>query len=186
MNSLPFLILLVVVSGILAVLLIPVSLRFDSRQKRISVEWLRFSVTRRLVRKKRKVPKERSERETKRTIKAIGRFFLSDRDLFLELCAAAYRFVIDLLRSVSVRKLEVNLSTTDPMWNGVISGVLANVHLENVSLAANFQTENHIKGWLQLYPYKLLKVSTGLLFRLPYRRMIRTLLFTKENQQREE
>jgi hypothetical protein len=180
LSSLLCIILLALLSGILIFLMIPVSLGFDSVQKCLTVRWLRFSVTKRLGEEKPRGLKEKPKRKKKRVVKAIGRLLLRDRYLFLKLLHEGYRSVIDILRSVSIRELEANLSTPDPMWNGVLWGVFANIHFENVTLATNFQNINYVRGRLQFYPYRIVRVAAGLLVRLPYRRIIRTALTIKK------
>ncbi len=169
MGALSYIILLTLTVAILGFLLIPVSLRFDSTEKSLTVRWMSLSVTKTLGREKPRRPKEK-----KWTLKAFGRGLLKDRYLFAELLQKGYRTVIDLVRSVSIREMEATFSTPDPLWNGVLWGVFANIHLENVSLSMNFQNINSVRGWLQFHPYRIIKVAVGLLIRLPYLRIIRT------------
>lgn len=180
MGALPYIIPLTISMGILVFLLIPVSLRFDSTKKYLSVRWMSLSVTKRLGSKKPKRLKVKPEKEKKPNIKAIWRLLLKDRYLIFELFQKGYRSVIDMLQSVSIREMEANFSTPDPMWNGVFCGIFANIHLENVNLSMNFQNINYVRGCLQFYPYKVVKVAAGLLVRLPYRRIIRTALYVKK------
>jgi len=139
-----------------------------------------LSVEKRLSRKKPRRSVEKPERKKKRNIKAIGLRLAKDRDLILELFQKGYRSMIDVLRSVSNQEIEATFSTPDPMWNGVLYGILTNIHFENVNLSMNFQNINYIRGCLQFHPYKIVKVSLGLLIRLPYRRIIRTALYIKK------
>lgn len=178
MEVLFYIVLLVLFMGILASLMIPVSVRFDSTEKYFNVDWMSLSLTRLLRRKGPRRPREKPEK--KRHIIAIGRFLLRDRNLGLEIFQRGYRSVTEMVQSVSIREMEANLSTPDPMWNGVLSGVFANIELENVSLSTNFQNINSVKGRLQVYPYKIIKVVTGFLVRLPYRRIIKAALHTKK------
>ncbi len=166
--------------GILAFPLAPISLRFDSTQKYLSVGWMGLSVEKKLGRKKPRRPVEKPEREKKRNIKAIGLRLAKDSDLILELFQKGYRSMIDILRSASIQEIEATFSTPDPMWNGVLYGILTNMHFQNVNLSMNFQNINYVRGYLQFYPYKTVKVAAGLLIRLPYRRIIRTALYIRK------
>jgi len=173
-----YIVLLVLFMGILAALMIPVAVRFDSTEKYVDVEWMSLSLTRLLRRKGPRRPREKPKK--KRHITVILRFLLRDRYLALEFFQRGYGSVTEMVQSVSIREMEANLSTPDPMWNGVLSGVFANIDLENVSLSTNFENINSFKGRLQVYPYKIIKVVTGFLIRLPYRRVIKAALSTKK------
>jgi len=179
--------LLAISLGILIALLVPVSLRFDSTERYLKLGWLGLSVTKDLGRKKPRTPREKPEKERKRTIKVIiGRCLLKDRDLCLELFQKGYRSARDMVKAVSIRELDVSFSTPDPMWNGVLCGIFANIHLENVTLGANFQNLNQVRGWLRFYPYKVIQVAAVLMIRLPYRRIIRTALYIRRHERKEE
>ena len=181
MGALPYIILLAISLGILVFLLTPVSLRFDSTQKYLNVEWMGLSITKSIGRKKPGRPKEKAEKEKKGKIKALGLRLLRDRGLIFELLQKGYRSMIDLLQSVSIREIEATFSTPDPVWNGVLYGIFTNIHFENVNLSMNFQNINYVRVWGQFYSYKIVKVGAGLLIRLPYRRIIRTALYTKKH-----
>ena len=181
MGALPYMISLAISLGILVFFVAPVSLRFDSTQKYLIIGWMGLSLTKSLDGKKQRRPKEKPEKEKKGKIKAIGLRFLKDRDLIVELLQKGYRSMIDLLRSVSIWEIDATFSTPDHMLNGVLYGVLINIHFENVNLMMNFQNINYVRGWVQFYPYKIVKVGAGLLTRLPYRRIIRTALYTKKH-----
>lgn len=180
MGALPCIILLTIFLGILVIFLIPVSLGFDSRQQNFTVRWMNLSITKRLEKKGPRRPEEKPQREKKRFIKTIGVRLLKDRVLFFELLQKGYHSMIDVLRSVCIREVEATFSTPDPLWNGVFYGILNNIHSKNVSLTMNFQNINYVKGWLQFHPYKIVKVVAGLLVRLPYRRIVKTVFFAKK------
>lgn len=179
MGVLPCIIVLAIFLGILVILLTPVSLGFDSTQQNLTVRWMNLSITKRLEKKRPRRPEEKPQREKKRFIKTVGLRLLKDRGLFLELFHKGCHSMIDVLRSVCIREVEATFSTPDPLWNGVFYGILNNIHLKNVSLTMNFQNINYVRGWLQIHPYKIVKVVAGLLIRLPYRRIIKIVFFAK-------
>ena len=173
---LPYLIALTIFLGIVGLLLAPVSLKFDSALRSLQVRWMGLSISMRLAGKKPRKLKERPQRDRKHRIGAIGATLFKDRDVIFELLQRGYHLVIDVVRSLSIRELQANFSTSDPMWNGVLYGIFSGIHFDNVDLSVNFQNINSVKGWFQLYPYKLIKVAAGVLIRLPYRRIVRAAL----------
>lgn len=185
MELLFFITLVAIFLGILTLLLLPVSVRFDSRGRFFNVEWAGFSFTREFGRKKPKRPEEKPKKRGARALKAVGQVLLRDRYLLLKLSQEGYRLTVDILRSFSIREFEANVSTPDPAWNGVLWGIFSSINLKNVTLRVNFQNTNHVKGWLQFYPYKVLGVISRLLIRLPYRRMIRAILSSKRKHRKE-
>lgn len=197
MEALFYAIVVAVFLGLLAILLFPISLRFDSTREQFRVAWLGLSFTKKLSSKKLLGPIAKREKEEepptakgetqkkkKHRIKAIGRFLLHDRYLILELLRKGYRPLINVLHAVSLRELEASFSTPDPMWNGVLFGVFSNIHLDNVRLSANFTNINYVRGRMQLYPYQIVKMTTSLMIRLPYRRIIKTFLYIKKSRKR--
>lgn len=182
MSVLPYVVLLGISVGILALLLIPISFRLDSSQRSLTVGWMGLSVTRRLGRKKARRPEEKPEKKKRRTIKAIGRLLLKDKYLILELLQKLYRPLLCMLRSASIREIEAKFSTPDPLWNGVLYGIIANIHHKNVKLSVNFQNINYLRGCFQIYPYRVVNAVTGLLIRLPYRRISRAVLSVKKQE----
>jgi hypothetical protein len=180
--ALPYGIILAIIAAILVFLLIPVSLRFDSTHKHLTVTWMGLSLTKRLGKEKPRPAKETPEKEKKRTIKAIGKRLLKDKHLTFELLQKAYGTAIDMLRSVSVRKMEATFSTPDPLWNGMLWGIFSNIHLENVDLSVNFQDVNDMQACLEIYPYRIVNIAAGLLIRLPYRRIIRAAWYFKKDR----
>ena len=172
--------------GLLVLLMVPIKLRFDSRQRRLTVHWMGLSATRRLGGKKPRVTEEKGEREKRRIIKTVGRLFLKDKYLIFELLLRVYRPFVYLLRSVSVRELDASFSTPDPMWNGVLFGIANNVHHKNVRLSVNFQGINYLRGCFEIRPYRLLHATISMLVRLPYRRIIRNILGMRKNERKEE
>jgi hypothetical protein len=185
MELLIFVIPITILLGIAILLLLPVSLRFDSRGGFLKVEWAGVPFTREFGRKKPRRPEEKPKKGGARALKAFGQVLLRDRYLLLKLSQEGYRLTVDVLRSFSIRELEANVSTPDPAWNGVLWGIFSSINLKNVTLTVNFQNINHVKGWLQFYPYKVLGVISGLLVRLPYRRIIRAILSSKRKHRKE-
>lgn len=186
MGWLLYVIVAAIFLGILVSFPIPVSLRFDSSENYIKLEWLGFSITKKLERKKPRRPKEKLKKEEKPVIKAIGRLLVVDRYLLFDLLQKGYHLAIDVLHSVSVRELEADFSTPDPMWNGVLSGIFANTRFKNATLTTNFQNINHVRGWLQFHPQRVVRVVAGLVICLPYGRIIRTVLYIKRQKRKEE
>jgi len=183
--------------GIAALLSIPVSLRFDSTQRSLHVGWMGLSFTKSLARKRlepskevpvtrkeTEKPKEKPKKTKKGKISVAGKLLLKERELTIELFQRGYRPILDLFRSVSIREMEASISTPDPMWNGVLAGIFASVPLKDVKLSANFQNVNYVRGSLQVHPYRVVKIAAGLLIRLPYRRIIKTLLSIKKSTER--
>ncbi len=99
--------------------------------------------------------------------------FWQKRDLVWELLNRLGRFVLEVLRTLSFRDSEATVSLPDPMWNGVLYGVLTNIHLENVDLSVNFEQRNYAKIWVTVYPYRLALQLADLLIRLPLLNIIR-------------
>jgi hypothetical protein len=183
---LSYMVVLAILIGVLVLLMAPIKLRFDSRQKRLTFHWMGLSATRKLRREKLGETQEEGEREKGRIIKTVGRLFLKDRYLTLELLLKAYRPFVYLLRSVSVRELEASFSTPDPMWNGVLFGIVNNIHHKNARLSVNFQGINYLRGCLEIRPYRLLHATISMLVHLPYRRIIRTILGIRKTERKEE
>lgn len=175
-----YMIFLALILAIMGFLFAPVSLTFDLTQKYLKVEWMSLSITKRLEKKKGRGPKEKPEKEGKWNIKTIGLLLVKDRELVFDLFQKGYRSAKDMLRSVSIREIEGTLSTPDPMCNGVLCGIFSNIHLKNVRVSVNFQDINYVRGRLQFYPYKVLKVAGSLTVRLPYRRILRAVLSNKK------
>ncbi len=197
MGPLFYIILLAILLGIAALLLIPVSLRFDSTQRSLHVGWMGLSFTKSLarkrlkpakevpvIRKETKKPKEKPEETKKGRISVAGKLLLKERELMIELLQRGYRSILDLFRSFSIREMEASVSTPDPMWNGVLAGIFASVSLEDVKLSANFQNINYVRGWLLFRPYRVAIAAAGLFIRLPYRHIIKTLLSIKKSTKR--
>lgn len=175
-----------ILMGVLAVLLIPVSVRFDSSQKSLTVVWMGLSWSKRLSREKLRRPGQRPEKEKWLTPGRVFRCMLKDGHLALELLQKLHRPLMHLLRSVSIRKIEASFSTPDPMWNGVLYGVIANIHRENVKLSVNFQEINYLRACLQVQPYRVLNTAIALVLRLPCRRIIRAIVDIKKEERKEE
>jgi len=165
--------------GILALLLVPVSLRFDSREKQLIVRWLGFSIKKKYVPEKPGKPGEEVPRRGW-LFRTMGQLIMEDRTLACDMVPRLFRSVVSVIRSVSVRDMEATFSVPDPMWNGLLHGVLANMSTKNAHLSMNFENVNYIRGSIHFYPYRVLREVAGLLIRLPYRRMIRGALSRKK------
>ena len=77
------------------------------------------------------------------------------------------------VRTLSFRDSEVSFSLPDPMWNGMLYGILTNIQLQNVSLSVNFEQRNYAKLWVTAYPYRVAWKLAALLIRLPYLNLLR-------------
>ncbi|NIO05493.1 MAG: hypothetical protein GTN74_13025 [Proteobacteria bacterium] len=197
MGPLFYIILPATFVGLAIPFVIPISLRFDSTQRFFGVRWMGISFTKILARKRLKPPKEvpvirekigkpkeKPEKKKREKIRAGGELLLKERELTFELLQKGYRSILDLVRSVSIRELEGSFSTSDPMWNGVLAGMLTHIHVKNVNLSANFQNVNYVRGSLQVRPYRLVKIAAGLLIHLPCRKIIKTLLSIRSSSER--
>ncbi|MCX5888287.1 MAG: hypothetical protein NTY36_02410 [Deltaproteobacteria bacterium] len=156
----------------IVILAVPISLGYDSVEKWFQVRWLGLNLTTRLGREK---PGKIRKKTTKKKNygRAIMARFWQKRDLVWELLNRLGRFVLEVLRTLSFRDSEATVSLPDPMWNGVLYGVLTNIHLENVDLSVNFEQRNYAKIWVTVYPYRLALQLAGLLLRLPLLNIIR-------------
>ena len=166
-------------AGILALLLAPVSLRFDSRENQLMIRWLGFSLTKKQLRGKPRKPEEKVGRRGW-VARTMRRLLLEDKTFTLKMVHRLFRPAVSVIRSVSVSDMEGTFSVPNPLWNGLLHGVLANVRIKNTRLSMNFEHVNYVKGYLRFYPYKVLRETPGLLIRLPYGRIIRILLSHRE------
>jgi len=154
----------------MALLIVPLSLGYDSRAKVLYWKWCGLSFTKQL--RHRKPPRERKKR--KKTDKTIWRGLLADRGLALELLKKTVKFVIDLGRTLSFKDTEIRLSLPDPALNGVLYGIVTNLDLKNVHLSVNFFDENHAKLWVTLYPYRVVFRVAAFLISLPGVRIVKS------------
>jgi hypothetical protein len=173
MNYLSYAILGVLLLG-MALLAVPVSLGYDSTARWFQVNWLGLTITRRLGQKK---PEKIRPKTTKKPKKHYGRAILPrlwrQRELVTELITQLGRFGLEVVRTLSFRDSVASFSLPDPMWNGVLYGVLCNFHLKEVYLSVNFEQRNYAKIWVTVYPHRLARQLAGLLLRLPLLNIIR-------------
>jgi hypothetical protein len=179
MNWLLLIVLLALFSGILALLLIPISLGFDSTRKEICVGWLGFSLKKDLATLWAKKREKRPEKRKGRIFPAVGRILWKDKSLSMALVQPVSRSVIELIRSISIRELRATLSTPDPVWNGMLWGVLTNFRFKNIRVEANFENINHIEGRFLIHPHRVVSAAVSFVLRLPHRRIIHAALHMK-------
>lgn len=172
MDYLAYFILAVMLMG-LVFLAAPISLGYDSREQWYQVEWLGLSVTRRWGREK----PQKSPRITKKKRKLQGSALMTNlwqrRDLVRALINQVGRFVVEVLRTLTFRDSEAAVSLPDPMWNGVLYGVLANIPWQEVNLSVNFENRNYAKIRVTVYPHRVAWKLAVLLLQLPYRQLLR-------------
>ena len=156
----------------LVLLAIPISLGYDSAAKWFQVRWLGLTITRRLGKEKPEKIGEKTA-EKKNYGRAIMARFWQKRDLVLQLFYQLGRFGLEVVRKLRFRDSVVSFSLPDPMWNGVLYGVLCNFHLDEVNLSVNFVQRNYARIWVTVYPYRVARKLAVLLLHLPYRQMLR-------------
>ena len=153
----------------LVVLAVPISLGYDSIENWFQVRWLGLTITSRLGQEKpKKIKKKTAQKKRKIHGLAVMAQCWQKRDLVSELLNKIGRLVIEVAGTLRFRDSEASVSLPDPMWNGVLYGVLTNIHLEKVDLSVNFENRNYAKIWVTVYPYQLAGQLAFLLIRLPY------------------
>ncbi|MFI5331353.1 MAG: hypothetical protein ACHQ2F_10035 [Desulfobaccales bacterium] len=169
----------------LVLLAVPVSLGYNSAEKWFKVTWLGLTITRRWGREK---PLTIRRKTGKKPGKVKGGAILPrlwrQRELVTELINRLGRFALEVGRTLSFRDSEASLSLPDPMWNGVLYGVLTNIQLKHVNLSVNFENRNYAKLWVTAYPYRVAWKLAALLIRLPYLNLLR-FAWDLKNQVRE-
>lgn len=155
------------------ILAVPVSLGYDSSQKWFKVNWLGLTITKRLGKEKSKKPRKITEKEKKIHGLDLAERLWQRRELAAELIRKVGRFGVGVLRTLRFLDSEVGFSLPDPMWNGMLYGILTNVQLQNVSLSVNFEQRNYAKLWVTAYPYRVAWKLAALLIRLPYLNLLR-------------
>jgi hypothetical protein len=158
----------------LAILAVPISLGYDSAAKWFQVNWLGLTITRRLGQEK---PEKIRRKTNKKPKKNYGRALMArlwqQGELIAELINQVGRFVLEVFRTLSFRDSEAAVSLPDPMWNGVLYGVLASLPWQDVHLSVNFENRNYAKIWVTFYPYRVAWKLAALLLRLPYLNLLR-------------
>ena len=158
----------------MALLIVPLSLGYDSGEKVLQGKWLGLTFTKRL--RPGKPRKPRGDRKPKKKAdKTIWRGLLADRGLALGLLKKTVKFVIDLGRTLSFKDTKVSLSLPDPAWNGVLYGILTNLDLQDIQLSVNFYHQNHAKLWVTLYPYRVVFRVAAFIISLPGVRIVRAI-----------
>lgn len=158
----------------IVILAIPISLGYDSAEGWFRVKWLGLTITSRLGKKKPKKTRKKITK-TKRKIngRALGIHLWQQRELVEGLIIRLGRFALEVVKTLSLRNSEAAVSLPDPMWNGVLYGVLTNIRLQNVDLSVNFENHNFAKIWVTVYPYRVAGKLAALLVHLPYIRILR-------------
>lgn len=108
---------------------------------------------------------------------------LPGRALIWELVDRVGRFGFEVFRGLSFRNSEVRISLPDPMWNGLLHAVVANLQLKEMNLSVNFDNRNYAKVWVTAYPYWVTWTLASLLLRLPYIRLLRLARDLKRHRQ---
>ncbi len=174
MDYLGYSLLAVMLLGI-AFLVVPISLGYHSAEKWFKLRWLGLTITKRLDHQQ--AEKISEPPKAKKPGKIKGRIFWSyfwqQRELMADLLHRLGRFVLEVARTLSFRDSVATLSLPDPMVNGVLYGLLANVRLEELDLSVNFEERNFARIWVTVYPHRVAPKLAVLLLRLPYRPMLR-------------
>ena len=157
----------------LVILAAPISLGYDSVDRRFMVKWLGLTMTKRLeVEKPKKLQKIKPKKRKISALTVLRRLW-QQRELCLELTNRVGRFVLEVFRTLKFRDSEASVSLPDPMWNGLLYAVVTNIRLENVYLSVNFEHRNYAKIWVTVFPYRVAGKLAGLFVRLPYTRLVR-------------
>lgn len=158
----------------LVILAVPISLGYDSVENWFQVRWLGLTITRRLGQEKPiKIKQKPGTKPGKIKGSAIMPRLWRQPELVTRLIHRLGRFALEVCRTLSFRDSEASFSLPDPMWNGVLYGVLSNIHLQEVNLSVNFEQRNYAKIWVTVYPHRLARQLAVLLIRLPYLHIIR-------------
>jgi len=178
---------LLLLSGIAAVLLVVIPIRFeiDTRLGCYSAGWLflalgndrgkgwwlSFLGLRIHRRRAKESPDPSGVSSTGHPSKAdrlIGRL-ASEPGLALRLVSELKRFLIRLSRGLRIARIQGELSFDDPMINGICFGIVRGLQLPRTSLAINFEERNWVLARFQVRPYRTIIPILQLLATLPYR-----------------
>lgn len=166
-----YLILGLLLMGLL-ILAVPISLGYDTGEPWLKITWLGLTLKKRL--EEEKPPKKKTiTQKSKMRGWAVLRRLWEKRDLCLELLQRVWRFFLEVFRTLNFRDSEAGISLPDPMWNGLLYGVVSTIHLENISLSVNFENRNYAKIRVTVYPYRVIHQVTTFLLHLPYLRILR-------------
>lgn len=182
------------------VLFVPFLFTIDSEQKRFYLRWFLFTLSIDLSTKttvigiagihhelKKKKPSPApahaapSSSEEKPEGKPAGKqgifsllsVVLSHRSLLIDLVRKTVRYLIDLLRSFSIRELRADYSSKDPVIDGICYGAIQGVQIRKVHLSVNFWGESRVVGRFSLMLVRLIVPTTLFLVRLPYMELYR-------------
>jgi hypothetical protein len=167
-----YLILGILLMGLL-ILAAPISLRYDSGEQWLRIKWLGLSLKKRLGVEKPKKPRKIIGSKNKRVGWAVLWRLWEKRELCLELTHRAWRFVLEIFRTLSFRDSKAVISLPDPMLNGLLYGVVSTLHLENVDLSVNFENRSFAKIRVKIYLYRVAPKFAAFLMHLPYMRILR-------------
>jgi hypothetical protein len=170
---------------------VPFIFTIDSERKVFHLRWLLFEFSIDLstktavigfaglhyVKKKKKASPPSSEAsspasgkqpERKEGGSSLPSMVLSHQSLLIDLVQKLFRYFIHLLRSFSIREFRLDLSSGDPVVDGIFYGATQGVQIKKVYLSVNFWGENQIIGKFSLMLYRLIIPTVWLLVRLPY------------------
>ena len=168
---------------VIIILAAPLSLGYDSVEKKLRVRWLGLTITRGLGREKPgKSPQSDIGKRKRRGPANLGLLW-RQRDLVRELIQKLAGFAWEVGRTLYFRDSEATFSLPDPMWNGMLYAVISNINVQDVNLSVNFEQRNYAKIWVTLYPYRILQKLAVFLFHFPYRRTIRLAWDLKRQRQ---
>lgn len=106
--------------------------------------------------------------EGKRSAFSLLSVIWSRRSLLIDLVRKTVRYLIELLRSFSVRELRVDCSSKDPIVDGICYGAIQGIQIKKVHLSVNFWGENRVVGHFSLMLFRLVVPTALFLIRLPY------------------
>jgi hypothetical protein len=172
MNYLDYFILGAILVG-MVLLAAPISFGYDSTERRVKLAWLGLTITRRLKGERREPAPQKTKKRWKTRGLAMMRRLCQGRDLVWDLLDRVGRFGFEIFRGLSFRNSEVRISLPDPMWNGLLFAVAANLQLKEMNLSVNFDNRNYAKVWVTAYPFRVVRALASLLIRLPYLRLLR-------------
>ena len=156
----------------IVLLAVPISLGYNSAEKWFKVKWLGLTIAWGLGREQPLTVRRKTGPGKVKGGAILPRLW-RQRELVAELITRLGRFSLEVCRTLSFRDSEASFSLPDPMWNGVLYGVLTGLQLENVNLSVNFENRNYAKLWVTAYPYRVAWKLAALLVRLPYLHLLR-------------
>jgi len=158
----------------------PVRLRYDSDDKRLRATWLGLSYTRHFGTKEPR--QQKPEATPTRSRQPTARRLWQDRDLVAQVCRELWTALKALCRVATFQGTEASVSLPDPMWTGVVSGLLAAVRVDQLRLSANFENVNYARIRVRFRPYQFLWILAAAAMRLPCVRILRTVRSIRKQQ----